>query len=91
MLPWECKVIYFLTVCVVPRRNALANDVAWRALCQTLERLDQWNTYCVLVMPDHVHLLTAPLERVEAVAAATANLIGLRVRTRAPTPYARSI
>jgi len=41
MLPWECKVIYFLTLCVVPRRDVLANDVAWRALCQTLERLDK--------------------------------------------------
>jgi putative transposase len=69
MLPWEREVIYFLTVCVVPRRNALANDAAWRALCQTLERLDQWNTYCVLVMPDHIHLLTAPLERELSVAA----------------------
>ena len=28
MLPWECKVIYFLTLCVVPRCNALANDAA---------------------------------------------------------------
>jgi REP element-mobilizing transposase RayT len=47
----------------------LANDVAWRALCQTLKRLDKWNTYCVLVMPDHVHLLTAPVERELSVAA----------------------
>ena len=69
MLPWECKVIYFLTLCVVPRCSALANDVAWRALCQTLKRLDKWNTYCVLVMPDHVHLLTAPVERELSVAA----------------------
>ena len=36
---------------------------------KTLERLDQWNTYCVLVMPDHIHLLTAPLERELSVAA----------------------
>ena len=69
MLPWECRVIYFLTVCVIPRRNALANDDAWRALCQTLKRLDKWNTYCVLMMPDHIHLLTAPIERELSVAA----------------------
>jgi hypothetical protein len=68
MLPWECKVIYFLTLCIVPRCNALANDAVWRALCKTLKRLDKWNTYCVLVMPDHVHLLTAPLERELSVA-----------------------
>ena len=69
MLPWDCRVIYFLTVCIVPRRNALANDAAWLALCQTLKRLDRWNTYCVLLMPDHIHLLTAPLERELSVAA----------------------
>jgi REP element-mobilizing transposase RayT len=69
MLPWGCRVIYFLTVCVVPRRNALANDGAWRALCQTVKRLDKWNTYCVLLMPDHVHLLTAPIDRELSVAA----------------------
>ena len=61
--------IYFLTICVVPRCNALANDTAWRALCETLRRLDKWNTYCVLVMPDHVHLLSAPIERELSVAA----------------------
>jgi REP element-mobilizing transposase RayT len=69
MLPWECRVIYFLTICVVPRRNALANDHAWCALGETLKRLDKWNTYCVLLMPDHVHLLAAPLERELSVAA----------------------
>src|SRR4029453_1457400 len=69
MLPWECRVIYFLTVCVIPRRDALANDDAWRALCQTLKRLDKWNTHCVLMMPDHIHLLTAPSERELSVAA----------------------
>ena len=68
MLPWECSVMYFVTICVVPQCNALANDAAWRALCQTLKRLNKWNTYCVLMMPDHLHLLTAPLERELSVA-----------------------
>jgi REP element-mobilizing transposase RayT len=63
MLPWECEVNYFLTVCVVPRRDVLANEQAWTALTASLERLDKWNTYCVLLMPDHIHLLTAPLDR----------------------------
>jgi REP element-mobilizing transposase RayT len=62
-------VIYFLTLGVVPRCDVLANDAAWRALYQTLKRLDKWNTYCVLVMPDHVHLLSAPRERELSVAA----------------------
>ena len=69
MLPWECRVIYLLTVCVIPRRNALANDAAWCALSQTLQRMDQWNSYCVLMMPDHIHLLTVPRERELSVAA----------------------
>jgi REP element-mobilizing transposase RayT len=69
MLPWECRVIYFLTICITPRCDALANDAAWKALRDTLERLNKWNTYCVMMMPDHIHLLTAPLDRELSVAA----------------------
>ena len=69
MLPWECKVIYFLTICITPRCKALANDAAWSAVCEALKRLDEWNTYCVITMPDHIHLLTAPLDRELSVAA----------------------
>jgi hypothetical protein len=63
MLPWECQVIYFITLCVVPRCNALANDAAWKAVCEALGRLNKWNTYCIMMMPDHIHLLTAPSDR----------------------------
>jgi REP element-mobilizing transposase RayT len=63
MLPWQCKVIYFITICITPRCRTFANDAAWKAVCQTLNRLDKWNTYCIMIMPDHVHLLTAPLDR----------------------------
>jgi REP element-mobilizing transposase RayT len=63
MLPWEERVIYFITICVTPRCKALANDSAWNAICETLNRLDKWSTYCVMTLPDHVHLLTAPFER----------------------------
>jgi REP element-mobilizing transposase RayT len=70
MLPWDCRVMYFLTLCVVPRCNALDNEAACRrAFGQTLKRLNKWNTYGVLMMPDHVHLLTAPLQRELSVAA----------------------
>jgi REP element-mobilizing transposase RayT len=65
MLPWQCKVIYFITICINPRCNALANDAAWKAVCETLDGLDKWNTYCIMIMPDHVHLLTAPRPRAE--------------------------
>ena len=63
MLPWEYKVIYFLSLRIVLRCNALANNAAWGALFFTLKRLDKWNTHCVLAMPVHVHLVSAPLER----------------------------
>ena len=69
MLPWECRVIYFVTICITLRCKALANDAAWKALRDTLERLDKWNTYCVMMMPDHIHLVSAPLDRDLSVAA----------------------
>jgi len=69
LLPWECKVIYFITICVTPRCKTLANDAAWNAVCETLDRLNKWNTYCIMTMPDHIHLLTAPLDRELSVAA----------------------
>jgi REP element-mobilizing transposase RayT len=53
----------------VPRRKALANDAAWKAVIETLGRLDKWNTYCIMTMPDHIHLLTAPCDRELSVAA----------------------
>jgi REP element-mobilizing transposase RayT len=69
MLPWECQVIYFITLCVTPRFDALANDAAWKAACEALGRLNKWNTYCIMMMPDHIHLLTAPSDRELSVAA----------------------
>ena len=63
MLPWERKVIYFITICITPRCNAFANGAAWRSVCETVNRLDKWNTYCIMTMPDHIHLLAAPLDR----------------------------
>ena len=69
MLPWECKVIYFITICITPRCDALANGNAWRSVCEALNRLDKWNTYSIMTMPDHIHLLTAPLDRELSVAA----------------------
>jgi REP element-mobilizing transposase RayT len=62
-LPHECEVIYFLTLCVLPRGNALANEAAWQALRATLARLDQWDVRCAVAMPDHLHLLAAPKQR----------------------------
>jgi len=63
MLPWEHDVVYFLTICVSVRQNLLANDAAWNVIQKILRRLSRWKTLCIVVMPDHIHLLTAPLER----------------------------
>ena len=69
MLPWERKVIYFITICITPRCKGLANDAAWRTVCETVKQLNNWNTCCIMTMPDHIHLLTAPLDRELSVAA----------------------
>jgi REP element-mobilizing transposase RayT len=58
-----------MTLCVTPRRNVLANDETWGVLLGTLARLDKWNTYCALAMPEHIHLLTAPSARELSVSA----------------------
>ena len=50
MLPWECKVIYFVMICITSRYKALANDSAWNAICETLNRLDKWE---YLLRNDH--------------------------------------
>jgi hypothetical protein len=34
MLPWERKVIYFITICIAPRCNAFANGAAWQSVCE---------------------------------------------------------
>ena len=39
------------------------------AVCETIEPVGKWNTYCIMTMPDHIHLLTAPLDRELSVAA----------------------
>ncbi len=38
-------------------------------MCETLDRLDKWNMYSVMAMPDHIHILTAPVDRELSVAA----------------------
>jgi putative transposase len=68
-LPWDREVVYFLTLCVHPRGDVLANDAAWKTLLATLNRLDQWEVRCLVMMPDHVHLLAAPKERDASVSA----------------------
>jgi len=62
-LPLEQRVVYFLTLCIQPRKRVLANPAAFLALESALSKLTQWRVYSAVLMPDHLHLLVAPVER----------------------------
>jgi len=63
LLRADQEVVYFLTLCVLPRKPVLANDQSWTNINGTLVRLDQWRVLSLVVMPDHLHMLVAPLDR----------------------------
>ena len=62
-LPWDQSSVYFITFCIERRRPVLANPNAWKVCLRVLDRLNQWETVAAIAMPDHLHLLTAPLDR----------------------------
>ena len=62
-LPWEQRTIYFITFCVEKRKPVLANGPTWRTCRAVFERLDQWRILSAIAMPDHLHILAAPLGR----------------------------
>jgi REP element-mobilizing transposase RayT len=66
------SVIYFLTFCVAKRQKVLANDETFTALRTAIGRLTNWKVIAAILMPDHVHLLIAPVEREAAVGNAAA-------------------
>ncbi len=66
-LPWDQRVVYFLTFCVARRECVLDNDAVFEALQAAISRLTKWNVIAGVLMPDHVHLLIAPKDREEAV------------------------
>jgi len=73
-LKWDQPVIYFLTLCVANRHKVLANDCAFVAFKTATAPLTKWNVIAAILMPDHVHLLIARLEREAAVGNASAAL-----------------
>jgi putative transposase len=73
-LKWDQPVIYFLTFCVANRQKVLANDIAFAAFKGAIVHLTKWNVIAAILMPHHVHLLIAPLEREAAVGNASAAL-----------------
>jgi len=68
-LPWKQESVYFITFCVEERRHVLANRRVWQIVLKTLERLNQRTTLAAIVMLDHLHILTAPLDREASVSA----------------------
>ena len=61
------EVVYFLTFCVARREWVLANDAAFVAFRSAIHRLTNWNVVAAVLMPDHVHLLIAPVDRDAAI------------------------
>ena len=66
------SVVYFLTFCGANRQKVLANDATFAAFKAAITRLTNWNVIAAILMPDHIHLLIAPLEREAAVGNASA-------------------
>jgi REP element-mobilizing transposase RayT len=60
-LPWEQSTIYFITFCVEHRKPVLANPYVWKTCRVSFDKLDQWIVLAAIVMPDHLHLLAAPV------------------------------
>lgn len=62
LLSWEKSIVYFVTICVDHRRKVLANDRVFDAIKRAIRQLRRWNVLLGVVMPDHVHLVVAPLK-----------------------------
>ena len=65
-LRWEQSVIYFVTICVANRKPVLANERAFAAFKTAATRLRDWEMLAAVLMPDHLHLVAAPIEDREA-------------------------
>jgi len=65
LLPPQRETIYLVTVCVEGRRKTLDNPEAWGACRSAWKRLDRWNVWCAVAMPDHLHFIVAPFQRRE--------------------------
>ena len=61
-LPWEQRVIYFVTICVENRQCVLANHPAFAAFKTAIDRLRHWRVLAATLMPDHMHVFVAPTQ-----------------------------
>ena len=62
LVPADKEIIYFVTLCVDGRRLVLANAHTFEAIKGTIAQLRRWEVMAAVVMPDHVHMIVAPLE-----------------------------
>ena len=60
-LPLEQRVIYFVTICVANRRQVVANEAASKAFKVAVGKLDKWKVLAAMLMPDHLHVIAAPI------------------------------
>jgi REP element-mobilizing transposase RayT len=65
-LKWDQAVVYFVTICVAGRRPVLANDEAFAAFKKAVATLTAWTVIAAILMPDHLHIIAAPLNDREA-------------------------
>lgn len=61
-LRWDQSVIYFVTICVANRKSVLANEPAFNAFKNAIARLRDWKVLAGILMPDHLHVIVAPME-----------------------------
>jgi putative transposase len=59
-------VIYFVTICTANRKAVLANPETFRAFKFAASTLRDWQVLAAIVMPDHVHVIVAPIKNREA-------------------------
>ncbi|MDF7798206.1 transposase [Pontiellaceae bacterium B1224] len=63
-IPDNQSVIYFVTTCCAERRHIFTNNTAIKITLESLIKsaaATDWNIPQICFMPDHVHLLTAPM------------------------------
>ena len=61
---WSEQEVYFITICVAGRKSILANDVCAAILREEWTALrvrHGWSVGRYVIMPDHVHFMTAPV------------------------------
>ena len=61
LLPAEKEIIYFVTLCVEGRRPVLANSHTLEAL-KAISQLRRWDVMAAVIMPEHAHMVVAPVE-----------------------------